>query len=150
MTMEEKIYKDYVLALKAHDRARTDFLSFVRAELKNAAIDLRKQHLDDAEVLAVLKKQKKRLQDSKESMLSSGRQDLLDAVEKELSLVEAYLPEPLSEEELTALAEKVISDLEASSMKDMGRVMKEVVSRAQGRADAKKVSELVRSRLSSL
>ena len=148
--MEEQVYKDYVLALKAHDKPKTVFLSFVRAELKNAAIDLRKKHLDDHEVLAVLKKQKKRLQDSKDSMASSGRQDLLDEVERELALVQAYLPEPLSEEELTVLVEQVISELEAASMKDMGRVMKEVVSRSQGRADSKKVSELVRSRLSSL
>ncbi len=148
--LEEKIYKDYVLALKDHDKAKTDFLSFVRAELKNAAIDLRKKHLDDPEVITVLKKQKKRLQDSRESILSSGREDLLQAVEKELELINVYLPQPFSSQQLSALVDTVVAETGASSMKDMGTVMKEVIARAAGRADSKQTSDLVRAKLSSL
>ena len=149
MTLEERIYKDYVEALKAKDKAKTDFLSFIRAELKNAAIDLRKEKLDDNEVFTVLKKQKKRLYETKESIVSSGREDLLKDVDRELALLSEYLPPPLAENELTEIINQVISEVNALSMKDMGRVMKGVLAKTGARADSKHVSELVRNKLSS-
>ena len=147
--LEDKIYKDYVDALKSKDKNTADFLSFVRADLKNAAIDLKKEKLDDDEALTVLKKQKKRLQDSKESISASGRQDLLQNLEKELKILDSYLPSPLEESELIAIIDEVISAAGASSLKDMGRVMKEVLAKVGVRADSKKVSELVKNKLSS-
>lgn len=150
MTLEERIYQDYVEALKAKDRAKTDFLSFIRAELKNAAIDLRKKKLDDGEVIAVLKKQKKRLQDTRESVVASKREELLKDVDRELALLNGYLPPPLAENELIDIINQVISEVNATSMKDMGRLMKEVLAKTGGRADSRHVSELVRNKLLSL
>lgn len=148
MTLEEKIYQDYVAALKAKDKPRVEFLSFIRAELKNYAIDLKKKQLDDQEALSVLKKQRKRLLDSKDSFSSSGREDLLSALEKELALLDSYLPQLLADNELIQIIETVISQIQASSLKDMGRVMKEVISQVGVRADSAKVSQIVKSKLS--
>lgn len=147
--LEDKIYQDYVTALKTRDKARIDFLSFVRAELRNVAIDLKKRKLDDNEVLAVLKKQQKRLEDSKESFIASGRQDLIESLNSELNILVEYLPQVLSDAELVQVVDTVITETNAASMKDMGKVMKEVIARVGVRADSKKVSELVKQKLSA-
>ena len=146
--LEEKIYKDYVEALKAKNKHKTEFLSLIRAELKNQAINLKKEKLEDDETMAVLKKQQKRLQDAKESIASSNREDLIADIEKELAIVSEYLPQPISEEELAKIVDEVITQTEASSMKDMGRVMKEVLAKVGVGADSKTVSQLVKTRLS--
>jgi len=147
--LEDKIYQAYTSALKAKDRKKSEFLSFIRADIKNQAINLKKEKLEDAEVLAVLKKAQKKLQDAKENIAKSGRQDLIEDLEQELAILSEYLPKPLGEAELTEIVTTVISELEASSMKDMGKVMKEVLSRVGVRADSKAVSNLVKSKLSS-
>lgn len=147
--LENKIYQDYVEALKSKNKVKSEFLSFIRAQLKNAAIDLKKDKLDDNEALSVIKKQQKRLNDSKESILSSKREDLLQQVEKEITLLNQYLPEPMSDAELTKIIEKIIADTQSSSMKDMGKVMKEVLAQTGAKADSKTVSSLVKMKLSS-
>jgi len=147
--LEEKIYQDYIVALKAKDQKRSSFLSFIRAALKNVAIDLKKDKLEDSDVFAVLKKQKKQLEDTKESMLSSGRDDLIRNAEDEIEILQAYLPNLLNEQELTKIIDQVIADLNAQSVKDMGPVMKEILSRVGVRADSKIVSNFVRQKLSS-
>ncbi|MDD5070821.1 MAG: GatB/YqeY domain-containing protein [Candidatus Omnitrophica bacterium] len=147
--LEEKIYQDYIVALKAKDQKRSSFLSFIRAALKNVAIDLKKDKLEDSDVFAVLKKQKKQLEDTKESMLSSGRDDLIKNAEDEIEILQAYLPNLLNEQELTKIIDQVIADLNAQSVKDMGPVMKEILSRVGVRADSKIVSNFVRQKLSS-
>ncbi|UCG34687.1 MAG: GatB/YqeY domain-containing protein [Candidatus Omnitrophota bacterium] len=147
MQLEDRIFKDYAQALKAKDKHKADFLSFVRAELKNRAIELKKEKLDDNEALAVLQKQKKRLQDSKEAIIKSDRADLLEAIEKELTIVDDYLPKPLEESELAKIIEEAISEVGASSIKDMGKVMKEVLAKVGARAEPKQVSALVKNKL---
>lgn len=148
--LEEQIYNDYVAALKAKDKHKAHFLSFIRGALKNVAIECRKEKLDDAEVLHVLQKQKKRLEESRESIISSGRQDLRDAIESEILFLEVYLPNPLEEKELIAIVDQVISEVGAGSMKDMGVVMKQVLRTVGVRADSRTVSELVKNKLMSL
>ncbi len=145
--LEERIHSDYIAALKSKNKHKSGFLSFIRADLKNKAIELKKEKLDDDEVLLVLQKQKKRLEDTKESIEKSGRTELLQEVNIEFSILAEYLPKALSENELVTIIDEVISSTGASSMKDMGAVMKEVRSRAGARADAKKVSELVKQKL---
>ena len=145
--LEEKIYNDYVSALKARDRIKIDFLSLLRADLKNLSINLKKDKLDDNEVLSVFKKQQKRLQDAKESIVKSGRSDLIESLEKELAILTQYLPQPLSDKEVSQVVNKVISELGASSMKDIGKVMKEVLAQIGPRTDSKKVSLLVKESL---
>ncbi|MCM8783823.1 MAG: GatB/YqeY domain-containing protein [Candidatus Omnitrophica bacterium] len=147
--IEEKIYKDYLLALKERNKHHIEFLSFVRSELKNFAIQLRKDKLSDEETLSVLSKQKKRLEEAKESIANSGRQELIDKVDEELVILKTYLPLPLSDEELSAIVKRKILETQATSLKDMGKVMKEVLAEVGVRADSKKVSALVKESLSS-
>jgi uncharacterized protein YqeY len=147
--LEDKIYKDYVEALKNRNRDKSDFLSFVRSELKNSAINLRKDKLEDNETLDILKRIKKRLEEAKESVGSSGRTDFLEKTEKEIGILNEYLPKPLEENEILAIIERVISDVGASSLKDMGKVMKEVMAQVGAKADSKAVSDLVKRKLSS-
>ena len=146
--LEDRIYQDYVAAMKAQDKPKIEFLSFIRAAFRNAAIDLKTKKLEDKDALAVLQKQQKRLMDTKESLKASNRPDLIAANEKELSWLSAYLPKGLSPEELAAVVSETITALGATSMKDMGRVMKELSAKIAGRADSKTVSELVKSKLS--
>ena len=145
--LEERIHNDYIAALKSKDKHKSGFLSFIRSDLKNKAIYLKKENLDYEEVLSVLQKQKKRLEDTKESIEKSGRTELLQEVTIEFSILAEYLPKALSESELIAVIDEVITATGASSMKDMGAVMKEVRSRVGAKAEAKKVSELVKQKL---
>jgi len=147
MSLEEKIYQDYVSAMKQRDQARVDFLSFIRADIKNAAITAKKDKLEDNETLSVLKKQRKRLQDSRESFVASGRAESVAQLDAEIAMIEQYLPSQMSDEELTAVVAEVISASGASSIKDMGRVMKEVMAKVGARADNAKVSAIVKSKL---
>jgi uncharacterized protein YqeY len=146
--LEEKIYQEYVEALKAKDKLKADFLSLIRAELKNTSFELRKQKLDENDISAVLKKQLKRLEESKEVFLKSQRAEHIQNLEREIAILKAYLPQALSDEELSVIIGAVIAESNASSIKDMGKVMKEVLARVGVQADAKKVSDLVRARLS--
>jgi len=147
--LEDKIYQDYTQALKAKQRQKIDFLSLIRADIKNQAIDLRKDKLEDMEVLVVLKKVQKKLQDAKESITKSGRAELLQDLEKEITIIAEYLPKPLEDAQLLEIVTAVVSELGASTMKDMGKVMKEVLARIGVRADSKKVSSLVKEKLTA-
>ncbi|MCQ9205707.1 MAG: GatB/YqeY domain-containing protein [Omnitrophica bacterium] len=148
--LEDKIYQDYVEALKSRNKSKSEFLSFIRSELKNEAINLKVEKLDDSQALIILKKQQKRLLDTKEAIVSSQRNDLLQNIEQESNILNQYLPKPLKDAELLQIVEEVISKTKASSMRDMGRVMKEVLTRVGIKADSKNVSSLVKEKLSSL
>ena len=135
--------------MKAKDRPKSEFLSLIRSELKNHAINSKKDKLEDNEVMAILKKQQKKLIEAKEMMAKSGRDDLLAGLEKELAILNIYLPKPISDDEITKIVTEVVAELGASTMKDMGQVMKEVLAKIGPAADSKTVSNLVRAKLSS-
>ena len=147
--LEEKINKDYCESMKARDQLRSSTLNFLRAQLKNIHIDKKHDELPDLDVIAVIKKQIKQRQESIEQYTQGGRQDLADKEAAELTLLKAYLPQEMSEEELKKIIEGVIKETQASSIKDMGKVMKAVAEKVSGRADNKVVSELVKRALSS-
>jgi len=149
MTLEEKIFNDYKQAMKDSDKVASSALNFLRANLKNAAISLKKDALGDAAVISVIKKMVKQRQDSIEQFGKGGREDLVAKEAGELAILKAYLPAEISLEQLKQIIEEVVSETQASSLKDMGKVMKEVIERTASRADAKTVSGLVRERLSN-
>lgn len=146
--LEDKIMEDYKKAMKEKDSIKVSVLSFLRADLKNVAIDKRKDKLDDADVIAVVKKQIKQHQDSIEQFKAGSRLDLADKENAELEILKSYLPEQLSEEKVKEVVGEVIISLGACGMKDMGRVMKEVLSKVGTVCDNKLVSELVKQKLS--
>ncbi len=146
--LEEKILNDYKKAMKARDQIRSSTLSFLRSSLANAAIEKKKKKLEDKEVISVIKKQVKSHLDSIEQFKKGNRQDLVDKETKELEILKSYLPPELSAEEIKKVIEEVITELGVSDIKDMGKVMKELMPKIGGQAEGKTVSNLVRERLS--
>lgn len=148
MTLEEKLLNDFKEAMKNKETARVSTLSFLRAQISYAALEKKKKNLDDNECLAVIRRLIKQHQDSIEQFKAGNRQDLVDKEMKELEILKAYLPRELSSDELKKIIGDVIKDISASGIKDMGRVMKEVLAKTKGAADGKLVSELVKESLS--
>ncbi len=150
MSIEEKILNDYKEALRNKDTARSSALSFLRSNLKNAALGLKKDILDDPEAVGVIKKMAKQRKDSIEQFQQGQRDDLVAKETQELEILKSYLPPELSEEEVKKIIEEVIAEIKPTGMKDMGRVMKEVMDRTANSADGKMLSALVKQRLSSI
>ncbi len=146
--LTDNIFNDYKEAMKARDTLKASVLSFLRADMLNAATAKRKEKLDDAEIIVVIKKQIKQRQDSIEQFSSGGRLEAAEKEKKELEILKKYLPAELSAEQINKLIQETIVATGASSMKDMGRLMKELNEKIAGKADSKLVSELVKQRLS--
>lgn len=146
--LEEKILNDYKEAMKNRDPVKSSALSFLRAEMINVACAKKKKALDDAEVISVIKKQIKQRQDSVEQFTKGMRLDMAEKEKQEEAILKNYLPPELSSDELKRIIEEAIVATGATSMKDMGKVMKEVTTKVAGQADGKLVSDLVRERLS--
>lgn len=148
--LEEQIGKDYIKAMKARDSVKSSTLSFLRAQMKNVLIEKKAEKLKDEEVIVVIKKQVKQRQESILQYEKGGRQDLAGKEAAELAILKDYLPEEMSEQELEGFVADAIGEAQADSMKDMGKVMKIITEKVQGRADNKLVSELVKRALSQL
>ena len=134
-------------ALRGGEKLRLSVLRMLLAAIKQREIDERRE-LEETEVMQVVEKQVKQRRESASQFADAGRAELEQQENDEAEILKAYLPEPLSESECVALLDDVISATGAASMKDMGKVMAEVRSRAQGRADMATLSALVKARLS--
>ena len=150
MSLEDKISQDYVRAMKARDSFTSSVLSFLRAQIQNVKVDKRLELLADADVISVIKKQAKQRQDSITQFKAGGRTDLAQKEEKELVILKDYLPPEMSTEKLKNIVEEVVLTSGATSIKDMGRVMKDVLIRVAGQADNQTVSALVKERLTNV
>ncbi len=150
MFLEDKIAQDYVSAMKERDAFRSSVLSFLRAQIKNVKIDKRVEKVVDEEIIAVIKKQIKQRQDSITQFTAGGRTDLAQKEEKETVVLQSYLPAQASAQAIQAAIEEAIKSTSASSIKDMGKVMKEVLVKLAGAADNQQVSGLVKERLSKV
>ena len=148
MLLKARIQEDVKSALRAHQRERLGVLRLITAAIKQKEVDERIE-LNDEQVLAVLDKMVKQRRESIEQFEQAGRDDLVAKERYELELIQAYLPEPLGEDELNALIQSAIRELGASSIRDMGPVMNALRGKVQGRADMKAVSEAVKATLSS-
>jgi len=146
MSLKARIQDDVKNAMRSRERDQLAALRLVTAAIKQMEIDKRIE-LEDVQVLAVLDKMVKQRRESLEQYEKAGREDLAEKERFELSLIRAYLPEPLAEEELAALILNTISDLGASSIRDMGQVMNALRGQVQGRADMKAVSQAVKDQL---
>ena len=150
MSLEDKISQDYVQAMKARDSLTSSVLSFLRAQIKNVKIDQRSETIPDEDVISVIKKQVKQRQDSITQFKAGHRMDLAQKEEKELVILRNYLPPEMSAEELKNIIEEAVAASGAASIKDMGRVMKDVLIRVGARADNQTVGALVKERLSKI
>jgi uncharacterized protein YqeY len=146
--LEERLNDAMKQALKAGDQVRLGTLRMMRSQiLLEKKKDVSIQVLPDPQVIQVLGSYAKKLRDSAAEYERLGKADAATQIRSELAVVQEYLPQPLSPEEAAALVKQVVADLGAASAKDFGRVMKEAQARAQGRADGKTLSDLVRAAL---
>ena len=134
--------EDMKTAMKAHDMKAVNAVRSVIAKVKDLTVNAGKEITDDA-VVSVVAKGVKQREESIAQFESAGRADLAEGEKAELEFLRRYLPAQLSEEEVAATVKAVIAEVGASSKKDMGRVMKEVMARVKGQADGKLVSRLV-------
>jgi hypothetical protein len=133
-------------AMKSGDEIRKRTVRMALAAIKQAEID-RQVTLDDQGVLSILQREIKTRRESLEEAQKAGREDLVQALQAEIAVLQAFLPQALSAEELRALAKAVIEEVGASSVADMGRVMKALMPRVANRAPGDQVSQIVRSLL---
>jgi uncharacterized protein YqeY len=148
MSLKARIQEDVKQAMRARAREQLAALRLVTAAIKQKEVDERIE-LNDEQVLAVLDKMVKQRRESLEQFQKAGRDDLAAKEQFELDLIQTYLPEPLSADQLAELIRSTIADLGASSIRDMGAVMNALRGQVQGRADMKAVSQAVKTQLAS-
>ena len=147
MSLTDRVTQDLTAAMKAQDALRTACLRMAKSALKNKEID-KKAPLDDAEAARVLQGLGKQREDSADQFRKANRPELAEKEEKEGAILKGYLPQEVGEAEIAAAVDKAVSETGATSVKDMGRVMKAALAALGSQAvDGKKVNEAVRKRL---
>ena len=146
MALSERIAQDLKTAMKARQEVTVSCLRLVRNAI---AVKEKKEQrsLEEPEVIAILKTQAKQRIEAASQFREGGRDDLADIEERELAVIKAYLPQMLTEDQIKEVLDKIFNELQPSSMKDMGSVMKAAMAATAGKADGKLVSEMVRKRL---
>ncbi len=147
--MFEKIKKDLVSSMKEQDKFKTSVLRMLKSALQAEEIN-KKSELTDEEVLTIIKKQVKVRTASFEEYKSYNRLDLADELAKEIEILKNYLPEELSKDELNKIIEEQFNILNPTSIKDMGKVIKEISSIVGTRADMSEVSKIVKEKLNNM
>jgi hypothetical protein len=147
MSLKQQIIADLTASMKAQDAPRTSTLRMVKAAVMNREIE-KGGELDDEEMMKLLRSLVKQRRDSIEQYEKGGRPELADKEKTEIDVIEAYLPQATSREEIEAAVAAVISETGAGSMKDMGKVMKAVQAALSGKnADGRTISEMVKAKL---
>ena len=145
--LKKRITDDMKSAMKAKDKQALKAVRMILEAIKQKEIDERID-LDDAQVMTVIQKMVKQRKDSISQFSDAGRTDLVEIEEAELEIINNYMPEQLSDEEVESVVDRAINDSGANSMKDMGKLMGMLKAQLQGEADMSLVSQLIKSRLS--
>ena len=146
MSLIAQLEGELTEAMRARDDARRDALRLILNALRAAEKELQRP-LSDAEELQVLQRERKRTTESAEAFRAADRVEQAEAEERELAILEDFMPEPLTEEELEEIVDEVIAEVGATSVRDLGRVMADVMPQVAGRAEGSQVSQLVREKL---
>ncbi|MBC8744889.1 GatB/YqeY domain-containing protein [uncultured Limosilactobacillus sp.] len=146
MSLLQQLTSDMVTAMKKRDKETLNVVRMLKAAVQNEQIELGHDLSSDEEI-AVMAREYKQRKESLEEFEKAGREDLISQAKKELAIVESYMPKQLSKDEVTSIVEGVINELNASSMKDFGKVMKSVMPKVQGQADGKLVNQVVKEQL---
>ena len=147
MSLKDTIIEDTKTAMRNKDASTLGTLRLLQAAIKQKEIDDRIT-LDDAGIVTVIQKMLKQRQDSIEAFRQANRQDLLDKEEMEVKVLNQYMPQQLSNDEITEIIDAAITNTSASGMQDMGKVMGIVKEKIAGRANMAEVSQIIKSRLS--
>ncbi len=148
MNLHERLTADLKEAMRNNDVARKNVIRMVRAAVQNAEIDLHRE-ATDAEILDLIAREMKRRTEAVEMFRRGGRADLVAQEESELAILQAYLPQQLSREEIEAAVRVVVAEMGATGPAQMGPVMREIMARLKGQADGRVVNEIVRHVLSA-
>ncbi|MCT4661740.1 MAG: GatB/YqeY domain-containing protein [Tissierellales bacterium] len=146
MSLKEQLMEDFKVAMRNKEKLKKDVLMMARAAVKQKEVDTRTE-LSDADVIDIIAKQIKQKKDSIEDFKKANRDDLVEQAESEIKLLEPYMPEQLSEEEVEAIVKEAIEATGAESMRDMGKVMGAVMPKVKGRADGTIVNQMVKKHL---
>jgi len=148
MEIDEKVNREMVLAAKAKDKVRLSAIRMIKTGIHNREIDL-KRKMNEAEFLQLLSSMVKQRKDSIEQFQKGGREDLVEKETAELKIIQGFMPEQISEEDVDREIEMVIKEIGAAGIKDMGKVMKVLMPKLTGKADGKLVGDKVKEKLSS-
>ncbi len=149
MSLKDKINEDLKAAMIAKDTVRTETLRSIRAEILKADKSGADREMNEQEEIEMLSKQAKMRKESIEQFESAGRTDLVDKGKAQLEIIQAYLPEQMSQEDAEKVIDKIISDTGATDQKDFGKVMGLAMKELKGKVDGKVIQDIVKSRLSS-
>ena len=146
MSLIARIEEELAAARRDRDGDRRDALSLILSQLRSAEKELQRPLHDDEELQVLQRERKKRLE-AAEAFRAGGREEQAESEERELDVLEEFMPEPLSEEELETIIDDAIAECGATSLRHLGRVMADVMPQVAGRADGSAVSQLVREKL---
>ena len=147
MGLEERLVEEMKHAMKSNDKLRLSTIRMIRSAVKNKEIEQRSQ-LTDESIAKVIQGLVRKGEESVEQFRVGGRMDLVEKEEKEIEILKSFLPLPFSREEILRAIDQSIEETQASSLKDLGKVMKSVIPKLGGKADGKLINQLVKERLS--
>lgn len=146
MSLIARIEEELAAAMRERDQERRDALRLILSNLRSAEKELQRELHDDEELQVLQRERKKRLE-AADAFRDAGKDERAEAEERELAVIQEFMPEPLSEEELETIIDDAIAECGATSLRDLGRVMADVMPQVAGRADGSAVSQLVREKL---
>ena len=146
MSLKQKLQEDLKSSMKNKDAIKKSVITLIRSSIKQYEVDNRVE-LQDDEIVELIAKQLKQTRDSRDEFEKAGRDDLVEKAEAEIEILKEYLPQQLSEEELNEIVISTISEVGATSMKDMKKIMTSIMPKVKGRADGKLINELVKKNL---
>ncbi len=147
MNLEEKLLEEMKQAMKTNDKIRLSTIRMIRSSSKNKEIELRRK-LEDEDIIKVIQGMVRKGEESIEQFQAGGRNDLVEKEKMEIEILKSFLPQPIPQEEIIKIIDETIQETQASSLKDLGKVMKAVMPRLGGKADGKVINQLVKERLS--
>ncbi len=147
MNLEERLVDEMKQAMKSNDKIRLSTIRMIRSAAKNKEIEQRKK-LDDEGMIRVIQGMVRKAEDSIEQFQAGGRIDLVEKEKKEVEILTSFLPPSIGQEEILRIIDESIAETQASSLKDIGKVMKSVMPKLGGKADGKLINQLVKERLS--
>jgi uncharacterized protein YqeY len=148
VTLIDKLNDDLKQAMRGGDNIRRSVVRLVMAAIKNAEI-ARQTTLEDADILGIIAKEARQRQESIDAFKQGNRQDLVDREEKELAILQEYLPQQMTHDEIIEAARKIIEEVEASGPRDKGKVMPKLIAQLKGRADGREINAVVTELLGS-
>jgi uncharacterized protein len=148
MSLLERLNNDMKQAMKSKEKDKLSVIRMIKATMQNEAIKLGKPELSEEEELTVLSREMKQRKDSLHEFDKAGRNDLVEKLQQEISVVELYMPKQLSEEEIANIVKQTIVEVDATSKADMGKVMSALMPKVKGKADGSLVNKLVQQHLS--